>query len=703
MSLALETEILLELALAIGESTDLHPMLERVLVTMIRLLGGSGAKVVRIETDADGALRPEVVARVPRTFNQHPRYRAFHAAWSFEALVAQLATHDDGRPLEMPVDGGAVYAFPLPGFGLLIFARHHGTLSPALQRAFAPLARKLATSARACLFEQELRREGQRLELAARTAGLGVWEWVPDTGALVCDPQMLALLGLAPEAFGGTIEDWARCLHPDDLAAARASLRAAVRTGDQFASGFRVVRGDGEIRHLQGHAAVQRDADGRVGRVVGVTIDVTARTRAEEAMRRAREAAEQANRAKSQFIANVSHELRTPMNGILGMTALLLAGDCTPAQREQLAIVQRSGEALLAILNDVLDFSKIEAGHFGIEVIPFPLRDALREPLAPLAVRAAAKGLAFDVAIDPTLPDEVLGDPVRLRQVLVNLVDNALKFTAQGAVRVEARPLAGRDDGRAWISLAVHDTGVGIAPDAQQEIFEAFRQADASTTRRFGGTGLGLSICRRLVELMGGTITLTSTPGTGSTFGVELPLGRPAPTAAVHTAAPDRGGAASSPHRGDTPAPRAASAAALRILLVEDNPVNQLVAAGMLRQMGHVVEIADDGARAIECFAPGRYDLVFMDMQMPVLDGLAAARAIREIEGQGPRTPIVAMTANAMAADRAQCLAVGMDDHLAKPIRQELLRDVLAQWVPDASVVAGQAAGVAHADSATAV
>ncbi len=376
--------------------------------------------------------------------------------------------------------------------------------------------------------------------------------------------------------------------------------------------------------------------------------NVTAR----EALVRERDRAEAASAAKGQFLANVSHEVRTPLHGILGAATLLTDAPLSPEAREYAQMIRASATALLAVVNDVLDASKIEAGGMTVERAPFALRAVCEEALALCAQLAASRGLALTLDLDPRCPARLVGDAGRLRQVRLNLVTNAIRFTPAGSVRVEvrARP-AGAD--ASTVTLAVVDTGVGIPADRLEHVFEKFTQADPSTTRRFGGTGLGLAISRGLVELMGGTLTASSAVGVGSTFTVTVTLAHTHDDATVV-------------------APLARSWRPLtcpaRVLVVEDNAINQRVASQLLRRLGAHAEVAGGGAEAVARVCAEHFDVVLMDYHMPEMDGLAATRAIRALEGPAATVPIVALTASAMDDDRRACAAAGMSGYLSKPV-----------------------------------
>jgi PAS domain S-box-containing protein len=387
---------------------------------------------------------------------------------------------------------------------------------------------------------------------------------------------------------------------------------------------------------------------------MGVIQDITERRLIEDAQRHAREEAEAANRAKSQFLANMSHEVRTPLNGILGVTGMLLESELQSEQRQLAEIVLSSAEGLLTIVNDILDFSKIEAGRTDLENIDFDLPGLLQSVTELQTARANEKCLAIETEISPEAPQRLHGDPLRLRQVLNNLLGNAIKFSDHGQIRLIVNVERAMAEG-VTLRFDVIDCGIGIPPEKQEQIFAPFAQADVSTTRLFGGTGLGLSICRHLVELMGGCIGVQSEPGHGADFWFTASFGAPAEVSES---------ADESAVEEAEPLPK------LRVLLAEDSAVNRLVATHQLRKLGCDVEAVDDGQQAIDATAAVRFDLVLMDCQMPVMDGYAATAAIRAREArEGSYTRIIALTANAMKGERERCIAAGMDGYLSKPFR----------------------------------
>lgn len=513
----------------------------------------------------------------------------------------------------------------------------------------------------------ELQERNEMLLLTEEVANVGHWrvDLVYDT--IHWSDQTKRIHGL-PVSFSPTLEFGISAYHSDDQDMVAEHVKRASENGEGFEFTARLMRPNGECRHVVSKGFVESNAEGERTAIFGVIADVTKEVAVQEELRNARDDAEAAVRAKSAFLANMSHEIRTPMNGVMGFTELLFETDLNEEQRTYAQIIADSGRSMMMLLNDILDLSKIEAGQLSISEQAVDLRHLSRRAIRMVEPTAQTKGLDLSLRVDPNVPDKIMADPLRLRQVLLNLLQNAAKFTDEGFVS-----LIVRQTGDSSIEFAVRDTGIGIPEDRLDAIFGEFVQANAGADSLRGGTGLGLSISRRLVELMGGEMRVASAQGVGTTFFFTVPA-KPVDSAEE---------ASQVPHGADGEFGKIAGNA--RVLVAEDHDINQLLMRSLGKQLGISIDIAADGDEAVAmvknaALADTPYDLVLMDMQMPVMDGVTATAEIRR-SGFGPeRLPIVALTANAYADDVEACLSSGMQAHLAKPVQKETLASTIAKW-----------------------
>ncbi len=521
-----------------------------------------------------------------------------------------------------------------------------------------------------------------------------VWSTLPDGSCNYVSKQWTNYTGVPRRALLGS--GWLNSVHPEDHARVDAAANDGFAAGESFAFEYRIRGKNGNYRWFVARGQPIRDGeDESITQWFGTSTDIDDQKRSEErleaavsertmALAEAVERAESAAKAKSEFLAVMSHEIRTPMNGVIGMAHLLADSPLTSQQRRFVATIHSSGKALLAIINDILDFSKIEAGKLQLEHLEFDVKTLADESFELVAFAASEKGLQLSLNIAENVPARVIGDAGRLQQILLNLLSNAVKFTETGSVSVQVSsgiPL----DQTTMLRFSVRDTGIGLTPEQQARLFEPFTQADSSTSRRFGGAGLGLSIARHLAGLMGGTIGVSSEFGHGSTFWFEVRVG-----VGTHSETVAAQGSQILARHEEIDRDLFAGRPS-RILLADDNVTNQEVALGMLSQLGLSADVVGDGVQVLDAIDANCYDLVLMDVRMPILDGLEAARRIRSVElclqdnkSDPPvgRLPIIAMTAGALNGDREKCLEAGMDDYISKPINPQSLIRALDKWLP---------------------
>ncbi len=527
---------------------------------------------------------------------------------------------------------------------------------------------------------RERKRLTERVTLATQAGKIGIWEWNVARNQMEWDGSVYDLYGIEDRTTVVSYSLWTRCIHRDDRAESIADLTRALDDAGPLDVEFRVVWPTGEVRYLRTRGKLVHDPAGNGSRMVGVTWDITELRVMANALREQKERAEEASEAKSEFLARMSHAIRTPMNGIIGFTTLVLDSDLSREQRRYITLQRDAGLSLLAIINDILDFSKLEAGKIELENIVFNLTDLVDGALAIVRGEALPKGIVIGGKFAAGTPVWVTGDPTRLRQILLNLLTNALKFTDHGSIRVRVLPERGSHADR--IRFEIADTGIEIAREQQHLLFQDFVQLEKSTTRRFGGTGLGLAISKRLAEAMGGQIGVDSELAVGSVFWFTAHLPEMTVPALV---APEPAPKAIVPHR---------------VLVADDNHINRIVVQAMLKRDGHEIVLVENGSDAVFAMQTQRFALILMDMQMPVMDGLEATRAIRLLAAPAGTVPIVALSANALPEHVELCLAAGMNDHLAKPIDRERLRAAIALWAAVEHIPANVTADGAGSDAA---
>ena len=651
--------------------------------------------------------------------------------------------------------------------------------------------------------EEGLKVMNDRLQLALRAAKMGVWDYLPNENILHWDENLYHIYGIKKEDFSGAYDAWSSTVHPDSIKRAEEELGMALRGEKDFDTEFEIVMPDGKKKIIAGEAIVLRDEKGQAHRMIGVNFDVTEKKLAEQELVKAKEAAEEASQAKSEFLSVMSHEIRTPLNAVIGVSGLLENSPLNQEQEDLVQTIRQGGESLLSVINDILDFSKIESGRMETEEVEFNLSKPIEDVFDILGKEAFNKGIELLYHIESTYQGAFLGDTGRIRQILMNLIGNAIKFTQKGEVVLTVRTKEESPD-TCLLGFSIADTGIGIPPEKIEKLFQPFSQVDASTTRKYGGSGLGLAIVKKLLTLMGGSIGLDSELGKGTTFHFTIPFKKAmiAPPKAhflnqlkgkrillvddspsslsimesqlipkgllvssytnpfqliedtqhseiqswdlgiIDFHMPDMNGlelgtylrshsrcqnmplillsAGSIPNRSElrqvfdyivqkpikrgilhdqirkalsvndpieklipyqVPEKLGPNLSSYSLLLVEDNPMNQKVAKLILKRFHIQIEIASTGQEAIDLVMQRHFDLIFMDLQMPVMDGIQATRHIRALGEEIPQPLIIAVTANCSVEDRTRCLEVGMDDFISKPITLKILRKNLPQWL----------------------
>ncbi|MGD9511774.1 MAG: ATP-binding protein, partial [Geminicoccaceae bacterium] len=605
-------------------------------------------------------------------------YEAIHEADQAAYLAAELRRKEEGRPYTIE------YRIRHPDTAAERWMREVAWVVDAPEDDRRYLDSYIIDITEEKLAALALQESELRLQLALSAGGMGTWDVDLRTGDERWNDVHYRLFGVDPKTFTPSSETFLALVDPRDRAEIEKIGEDVIagRIGPSFTNDYRIVLPYGGVRWIGGGGRLIREADGTPARLLGVSFDITERMERERALQLAHaQLAEQAqlladrnreleaaSHAKDRFVASVSHELRTPMNAVLGFAELLAASGLTEAQERYVQVIRATGKQLLTRLNDVLDMAKIEAGRLDLEQIDFPLSACLEQVRSLLAPQASERGLELVVASEAPADLVLQGDPTRLSQILVNLVGNGIKFTAKGSVTLRVVEKSA-DDTSVGVRFEIQDTGIGISPERVTELFRPFVQADSSIARNYGGTGLGLAICRSLVEAMAGTIGVVSELGGGSLFWFEIPFRRGAPAVrpSVAKLAPQDG-------------------VRLRILVADDVLANRELLGEMLRMQGHEVLFAEDGRAAVTVATTEKLDLILMDVQMPVMDGIEATRRIRQLPPPHGAVAIYALTAHAMAPERARCLSAGMSLCLTKPI---IWPDLFAALAPIAARSAG--------------
>lgn len=520
-----------------------------------------------------------------------------------------------------------------------------------------------------------LHQSERSLREAQRIAHIGSWEVDVRAWTLRWSDESFRIFGRDPKTFTPTNDAFFAAVHPDDLELVKEASQSAIDTGRPYRVEHRLIRPDGAIRNVLESAEIVVDDSGQVVSMIGTVQDITDQKLIEEQLAEAKRVAEEESRLKSIFVANMSHEIRTPLNGIIGALQWLMGSPLGAEEMEFARLAQGCADSLLLLVDDILDLSKIEAGKIDVRPAEFGVRELVLQVVQLFQGRAEERGVNLSCVIDESAPETVCSDPDRVRQILVNLLGNAVKFTEPaGSICVE---VVGSSEPERALQISVRDTGIGIPKERLSDVFRAFTQVDGSPTRRHGGTGLGLAISRELAHCLGGHLTVLSEVGAGSTFVLDLPtlMRRERALPSLPRERRATGEWRLQPRKRFRPAE-----APLRVLLVEDNQVNQRVGRGLIERDGHIVVTAENGSEAIELVRQLPFDLILMDIQMPVMDGLAATTVIRELERHSTeRRFIVALTAHAMTGDPDRCLAAGMDDYIPKPLSLDRLNEVLTR------------------------